>query len=601
MARLVSPGYNRSALMNEMLAKTPERIIEFKGLNRQRVVAEGEMSDMWNLTSDNYPLLTPRKPRGYMPNPTGVIRPLQIMSKFDKIAMTARMDTDPVTTAFFYDGLQVAEVDDLSESTKMVAINAKICFFPEKTYIEVSPEGRIVEGSYASLEAYQEETTAAVRLSTSGTTITLTENPGFKYDDAISIVGTLAYGSSQTIECDVSVNIEHVNGDTLYLPQGTFIELQAQGVTSATLNGYISRELPDLDYVVEWNNRLWGVSNEDNTVYASKLGDPTNWQYFQGTSLDSYYAEQGTDGAWTGMALYSNHLICFKEDSICRVYGTAPSNFQVANTEAYGVEIGSQQSVVTINDTVFYKSKIGIMAYSGGTPVCISDKLNVRFKNVIAGTEKRKYYASIKTPDGYELMVFDTDKGVWHKEDDTRFRSCATIGDKLYFVNYMDDMLVCSEDLQCSEWLTVGSDDVSGRIGIVNPTAPEEDASAMEWMAVFGPFDEWLEEKKIYSKLALRVISNGEEDNYLTDENDEPLMTEEGELLVLPRWLRVYISCDDGEWELVENYEPPLTRGDFIPIIPRRCDRYSVKVEGKGSYEIKTLTRRVRQGTFLRR
>ena len=598
MARLVSPGYSNSVLIGSLLAPNPERIIEFKGLNRQRAVAEGEMSDMLNMTSDNYPLLTPRKARGYMPNPPGVIRPLRLMSKFDRIAMIARLDTDPVTTAFYYNGTLVPAVDDLSESSRMVAINTKICFFPEKTYLEIAPDRTI--GEYGSLEAVAEETTATVTISLDEVTISLTDNPGFKYDDAVNIVGTLTYGSDQA-ECNVSVNVEDADEHTLYLPQGTFLELIGSGVSSASFNGIISREMPDLDHVVEWNNRLWGLSSADNTVYACKLGDPTNWQYFQGTSLDSYFAQQGTDGAWTGMAVYSNHLICFKEDSICRIYGTAPSNYQVTNTEAFGVETGSPDSVITINDTVFYKSKIGIMAYSGGIPECISDKLAVKFKNVVAGTEKRKYYASIKTPNGYELMVFDTEKGVWHKEDDMRFRSCATIGDKLYFVNYLDDMLVCSEDLMCDEMLFVGSDDVAGRIGIVNPATPEEDASAMDWMAVFGPFDEWIEEKKIYSKLALRIISKSSEDNYLTDENDEPLMTEEGELLVLPNWLRVYISIDEGEWELVQNYEPASTKGDFIPIIPRRCDRYSVKVEGKGPYEIKTLTRRVRQGTFLRR
>ena len=63
MANLVSPGYNQSTLINSMLAPMEERIIEFKGLNRRDYVEEGEMSDMKNLTSDNYPLLTPRNLR----------------------------------------------------------------------------------------------------------------------------------------------------------------------------------------------------------------------------------------------------------------------------------------------------------------------------------------------------------------------------------------------------------------------------------------------------------------------------------------------------------------------------------------------------------
>ena len=53
-----------------MLPPTVERIIEFKGLNRKHTVAEGEMSDMMNLSSDDYPVLTQRKPRGRMNLPS---------------------------------------------------------------------------------------------------------------------------------------------------------------------------------------------------------------------------------------------------------------------------------------------------------------------------------------------------------------------------------------------------------------------------------------------------------------------------------------------------------------------------------------------------
>ena len=118
-----------------------------------------------------------------------------------------------------------------------------------------------------------------------------------------------------------------------------------------------------------------------------------------------------------------------------KVYGTSPSTFQVNNTVCYGVEPGSSKSVAIVNDTVFYKSSIGIMAYDGGTPYSISDKLNVMFNNVVGGTEGRKYYASIVTEDGVnELMVLDVDKAAWHKEDDVKFRDCCTLDGRLYFI-----------------------------------------------------------------------------------------------------------------------------------------------------------------------
>ena len=605
MARLVTPGYGRSELINEILKPAEERIIEFKGLNRRSVVAEGEMSDMWNLTSDNYPVLTQRKPRGLLANPPGVIRPLQLLSKYGKIAMIA---VNGSGVGFYYDGALVSQVTGLSESTRMVSINNRVCFFPEKKMVDITSQG-VQPNTYKSLDAdLSLAVDTEVVISNEDARITLFSGHGLKYDDAINISGTLKYtpagGSATTMPITVSCWIEDVvNNNTIVLPRETFIEMTGEGATSVKLaqNTKITRPVPDLDHVIEWNNRLWGVSNADNTVYACKLGDPTNWNYYQGTSMDSYYAEQGTDGIWTGVALYSNHLLFFKQDSICRVYGTAPSNYQVTNTEAFGVEQGSRQSVVTINDTVYYKSKIGIMAYSGGTPYCISEGLNVDFRDVVAGTEKRKYYASIhKKAGGYELMVFDTEKGVWHKEDDTRFRSCATIDNKLYYVRYKDDLLTCSVNLPCSEWLLCGDGSTEGRVGIVNPVTAHEADYDIKWRAVFGPFDEYIEEHKIYSKLALRLKTKYGPDNDITDENDEAIEMDEGQDLVLERTVKVYISLDEGPWELVETYDPPRTKGDFIPIVPRRCDRYSVMIEGEGACEIKSLTRRVRRGTFGR-
>lgn len=598
MANLVTPGYKRSTLINSILPPIEERIIEFKGLNRKAVTLEGEMRDMKNLTSDNYPLLTPRKPRGAMRLPVGVIKPIQLMAKFEKIAMVGLTAHG---AAFYYDGDIIYEVEGLSEQTQMVGINTKICFFPEKTYIEVTADG-LVEGSYGSLEVNLENLEdITITISADDTRFTLEPGHGIGYDDVIDMVGELTHGN-ETVECAVSCLVEDVVDDnTIILPQGTFLELIGEGVTEATFSGSITRTMPELNHVVEWNNRLWGCSNEDNTVYACKLGDPKNWQYFQGTGLDSYYAQQGTDGEWTGIGLHSNHLVCFKEDSLCKIYGTAPSNYQIVNAEAFGVEHGSRRSVVTINDTIFYKSKVGIMAYTGSVPVCISDNFNVAFKDVVAGTEKRKYYASIhKRSGGYELMVLDVDKGLWHKEDDTRFRGCATIGDKLYFIEYDDEPLLCSEELQCSDWLYIGNDVTSAHVGIINPLTPEENPTTMEWMAEFGPFDEYIEEHKIYSKLALRIISNDIEDGTLCNEDYKRIMNEDGEIFEVDKYLNIYISLDEGDWELVESYKPPLTQGEFIPIVPRRCDRYSIKVEGKGDYELKSLTRRVRKGTFGR-
>lgn len=561
------------------LNRIENRILEFKGLNRRSFVQEGEMSDMLNLSSDDYPLLSPRKPRGNYTLPQGVVRPIQIMARYNHIAMIALDDDDNVN--FYYNGQIVPSITDLGENTSMVAINTKICFFPEKKYVELVQSGSTVTvGATGDLEASVTVTGLAVTRDNVDTRITLSSGHGFKYDDALNFSGTLTYtpagGTQTTAAATASCIIEQiVNNNTLVLPRETFIEMTGEGATNITFTGTISRTMPHLDHVIEWNNRLWGASNLDNTIYACKLGDPTNWQYYQGTGLDSYYAQQGTDGIWTGVATYSGHIIFFKQNGMCRVYGTAPSNYQITNAKCFGVEEGSRLSVVTVNDVVYYKSVIGIMAYAGSTPVCISENLGSDFRNVIAGSEGQKYYASCqKANGGYELLVYDIGKGVWHKEDDLRFRNSCAIDNRLYFIEYNDDQLYCGEDVFCSEFLIMGGGDSNGTIGIINPVNADENVDELEWMATFGPFDEYIEEHKIYSKLALRFKARG------------------------PASVSVYISEDEGPWENVKDFTLAQTGGEVVPILPRRCDRYSVKVEGTGNCEIVSLTRRVRRGTF---
>ena len=574
--RLASPGYSNSGLVNQLLAPTKEMTIEFRGLNRKSTIEPGEMSDMKNLSSDDYPLLAPRKLRGEYTLPAGLIRPLQIISKYDRIAIIG-LDSES-NVGFWYAGERITDVDDLNISSGMVAINTKIVFLPQKKYLEIFPDGaNYIIGDYLPLEASQELDETPVTISNEDARITLSADHGFQHDDAVNISGTItSTGGSKPLA--VSCLIEDVvNDNTLVLPRETFIELTGAGASGVTISGTISRTMPSLDHVIEWNNRLWGASNADNTIYACKLGDPTNWQYYQTTSLDSFYAQQGTDGLWSGCAAYSGHVIFFKPNGMCRVYGTAPSNFQVTSTKCFGVEEGSRLSVVTINDTVFYKSAIGIMAYSGGTPVCISDKLGQAFGNVVAGSEGEKYYASVqrKTKEGgFEVLAFDTDKQVWHKEDNARFKGSCAIGNRLYFIHYNSAELVCSNQVFVNPYLVMGDPNSQGYIDVIHPEDAVERYENLEWMAQFGPFHEYLEEKKIYSKLALRFKANDTSS------------------------VKVYIAIDEGAWELVKDFELAATNGEVIPIIPRRCDRYSIRIEGTGNCEIVSLTRRVRQGTF---
>lgn len=600
------------------LTPTEQRLIEFKGLNKKAVVEEGEMSEMTNLTSTKYPLLTPRKPRGEMDVPSGVTEIIQIITKYDKIAMLAKVGE---SVKFFYDG-EMTDVGELSEETRMVAINTRICFFPEKIAYHIK-EGKAVSIPAAlNFEPDNRYTAEYIPEDDKDVFVFVTKNglpeaeavpydlSMFHKDDAVNLEVTLKFDyyenqkgksyQSGTIYLQPQKNgnwtasqptREKFGDGSLYyllvedyelttstsceikdlimmgyegattprsrmeLPYNTFGEMRgyyfAQPRQIQVVSLSVERSCPNIKYVIEANNRLWGLSDDDNTIYACKLGDPTNWHYYQGTSMDSYYAEQGTDGEWTGAANYGGHLLFFKEHTITKLYGTAPASYQTQNIIAPGVEKGSSKSVTVINDLVMYKSPLGITAYDGGTPYTVADKFgDVKYKDAVGGSDGFKYYVSADFgEEGQKFLVCDIDKAIWHEEDDL----------KVVDTTVLDGKLILAVNEPTPHLVVVDSDE---------PTEGQ-----VEWKAVFGPYDEYVENKKIYSKLSLRVSSQEEAS------------------------FKVSIKVDDGEWQSVKEFDEVSVGGEFIPVIPRRCDRFSIKVEGKGVCELKELTRRVRMGT----
>lgn len=375
----------------------------------------------------------------------------------------------------------------------------------------------------------------------------------FPKADMVSYSENFDSNETQTrIVQPVSGIISNINGNKLTISDNAFTDQYGEQFDDVTIQYVtldIDRSSPNLDYVMEHNNRLWGVSNEDNTIYACKLGDPTNWGYFQNTALDSYYAEQGSDGEWTGLAPYSTHLCFFKEDCIHKVYGSYPAEYQIVTAICNGVEKGSQKSLAFMNDAIFYKSRVGIMAYSGGYPQLISSQFgNTKYKNVVAGTDGRRYYAcmeEVKTGD-HVLMVYDTEYNEWHKQDDLE-ATCFT---------YINGNLICAADGQITP-LQLVADDETGD-------------NTIEWMAQLGPFDEYLEDKKIYSRIKMR---------YKMPEGSA---------------FKVYISADEGAWEEVAHVISETDRIEEVFVTPVRCDCFSVKIEGEGYCKIKSMVREFR-------
>jgi hypothetical protein len=516
------------------------QVIEFKGYDCQSLIDDGQMREMKNLTSDEYPCIYQRRQRGMYSETYA--NPANIMTRKEKLCVVDGR-------RFYYDG-QLRGMLDLDGEKHIAAINTKICIFPDKKYYDTT------NGKFSSLECTASSSGTAT-ITKNSITMPGVDVSGFSRGDAVSVTGFEVMTENNTPEdADASVFIEKVDAENCKL---TFGE-NSFALNSTTVESYdetgtitIARKVPDIDFVIEQNNRLWGCKG--NAIYACKQGDPLNWNYFKGVSTDSYAVEVGTDGDFTGCVPYSSHLLFFKENYIHKLYGNKPANYQIITANCLGMESGSHRSSVIVNDIAYYKSREGIMQYAGDLPALMTHNFGTtRYENAVGGTDGLKYYVSMRnrTDGKWYMFAYDIARNMWHIEDNTHASCFAFMNDRLLFV-----------------------DADTGRI--LTTSYEEEPIPAdkkIEWMAVLGDYDEFKENKKVYSKLDMRLK-----------------MEEDSEL-------DISISVDNGDWEILRHIYTSKKRSVSLPIIPRRCDKFKIKLEGKGYCKIESVSRTVREGTM---
>lgn len=248
---------------------------------------------------------------------------------------------------------------------------------------------------------------------------------GFKAGDYVSL--TVPENAGPLIALKDKKIIEAC-GDDFIVVQGIidYDSVNVNTVPQSHVGITVKRSVPDLDYITEAGNRLWGCRNEYrdgkiiNEIYVSALGDPTNWSKYDGITSDSYAVTIGIGGAFTGAATYSDVPHFFKENAIIKVYGNAPSNYETVALRCDGVEEGSARSIVNVDGRLFYKSRRGLMVYGGGYPSLLTDKFGeTRYCDAVGGELHGKYYVSMKDESGKRhLFVYDTAAGLLHREDD---------------------------------------------------------------------------------------------------------------------------------------------------------------------------------------
>lgn len=519
--------------------------VKFGGLNHNLGAGDGELWAMRNLTSDYYPLLATRR---------GRMRYRELAAggglfSWDKLCWVDG-------TSFYYGGERKGAVR--AGKKTFAALGAYIVILPDKAYYNTETD------EFGSLEAawngisltftnglLYEEAAEANTIQCAG----VDWAKFFRAGDAVTISGCTKH-----TENNKTPVIREIDGDKLYFYEYIFTLDGEDGVTPYTETGQISikRTVPDIAYICENENRLWGC--DGNTIYASKLGDIFNWNVYEGLDTDSYAVDTGSAGKFTGCISYLGYPIFFKEEHIYKVYGSMPSNFEVMGSATLGVAEGSGASLAVAGETLFYLSRAGIMAYSGGIPQPVGAAFGLeRHKNAAAGSDGLKYYVSMQgEDDAWALHVYDTQRGLWHTEDSTCATHFARYGGNLYFLNDQGEI-----------WITGN---------IQDPPADAEAEDEVPWLAEFGDFTEGDPNKKGVSKIQIRL------------ELDEGASVE------------VYIQFDtDGAWQRVNGaLGEGVKRSYYLPIIPRRGDHYRLRLVGTGGCRIYSLAREYYSGSELK-
>lgn len=589
------------------IAQTDDRISmisAFMGLNKNPHINENEFADMKNITNDYFPTIGTRKRRG-------------IIRTFDDLRgmLGGNVLSFVDDGKFYYDENYVCDLDPLIVGERqMVSMGA---------YIVVFPDGLIYNTHDSSIDYIVNENTGTTPV------MTLCKIDGTPYD---AVSGTTPPGDLtkmwiDTSEDPVVMKMYSTNTSSWVSVGTTYVKFAATGIgkgfspyDAAKFTGVdtndpdiynnwdfnqtniifgcgddyvivaglinsthtntndvtITREMPEMDYVCEMNNRIFGCSSVKHEIYACKLGDPKNWYCYAGLDSDSYAATVGTQEEFTGAASYRGYVFFFKDGGYHQLYGTKPSNFQISWNPGRGVQVGSSKSICIVNNYLMFKSREGVCLFDGSTQL-VSDKLGAEnYYDGVAGSYRDKYYISMRNEDDVQkLYVYDTSKGTWCIEDGMFVTFAASTTRALYLADDTNTLYMVNEEamytkLYPREGLYPMEDLYPG----ASIMGDKEDT--FEWLIETGdigddsPFHKYL--KRIDVRMFIEVNAK----------------------------VRVEVSYDSTEdWFVLDEIFGTKKNSFLVPFYVQRCDHCRLRFSGFGEFIIYSIAKVVEEGSDI--
>ena len=406
-------------LMQE-LGNTQVQSLIFKGLNRNEIIEDKEISFGINLDSELIPAICPRKPASVLNTITDPHNFMMVEGKEMYVS----------GTNFIYNGIVRGQVTDGKKS--IVDFNGSLVIFPDK-----------------------------------------------KYYDYIN-------NTFSTFTCPYNIEFTTVH-----------------------------------------YNRIFGIKGSD--IYASKVGDFKIWDDYGGTEMDSWAADVYSEGDFTGITSYQDHVVFFKRDQMYELYGYTPSQFKIMEASKMGCI--DNRSISEVGGVLFFMSEQGVQNYAGGFPREISQKLDIKnLSKAAAIGDGRKYYICIEGV----VYIFDSWQGVWMPYMDI---------DVVEFAQSDNNIYALATDGKVYKF--------------------EDGNETVEWEVETKRFDDGTFRKKSIKAIRLKVRM---------DDNAE---------------ISIYISADERPFILHKNIKQVdqfyRKNREVLTTIPlKRASTYQIKLIGKG-------------------
>lgn len=593
----------------------------FGGYNHQISCEEGQFFDMKNMTSKYFPVLSPRQNRGIiktLTNPQGLVDKDGVwwiddnvlykngdlhLNKEDAASLKLPLEGDAQRTLVKMGAYIIVMPDKLwvkeregstpewgyMENTvaiekgnniqiSITEANGNAIEYHDAEFYKKNPE-KLTDGVYQMttnsngkpvLKVYSAAT--GIWMTVASTYVQITREgigKGFEKDDGVKITTDYIKASFDSIFVNAEDDNELYSTNT-YIVDRTEDSITIPGIYDGMESNFddmylkVERKVPDMSFITECNNRLWGCSKDGHEIYCCKLGDVNNWYCYRGISTDSWAATIGSDGVFTGAITYLGYPMFFKEHSLIKISISTSGGHQVKETKCRGVQKGSEKSLSILNEILYYKSSTCICGYNGSLPFSISDELgDTSYYDAVAGSAGDRYYISMRdSKNEYGLFAYDAKNGIWCKEDNTKvFDFCRHLDD-LYYID-ADDKTV--KTVRGTLHFVEGQ-----KVANANPVTEGK----FNWYVESGTIGYSSPDNKYLARINLRLT------------------------LEFGTNVDFYLQYDSsGEWIHIFNMSGKGTKTYSVPIIPRRCDHFKYRIIGKGDCKIHSVTKTIEEGS----